>query len=267
MKRRVDALADVLDCVLGAGVEVAPYMRTGDGTPYVVDRNLLWTMQPWLPGRHLTLRVKAERQAGARALAALHRVPSGRRVERMFFLRVPPLWEKYRFRLERAEASMLKEIALRDMWRPHVEQARICLQRLQEGCALRAQERDARRGTLCHRDPAPHNLIWQGSGAGLIDFDLAGSDARAHDLYQLLNHALYLNGWEPGLFQEMIEAYDRELPLCADNRRVLDELMRYPSLVIREWYDYGKTNDRRTLRTRLKWAMAQEEQRQREVFS
>lgn len=265
MRRRLDALADALDAVLLAGVEIAPYLRTDSGVPYIVDRNALYTIQPWLRGRHLSLQDRAERLAAARTLANLHRVPAGRSSERAFCLRVPPLWEKYRHRLERAQLATLREPSLRDAWRPFQEQARQSVFELQQTSLVRALERDLRHGSLCHRDPAPHNFIWQGDGAALIDFDLAGYDVRAHDLYQLMNHALYLNGWEAGMFAEMLEAYERILPLDGDNRSVLRSLMRYPSLVIREWYDFAKSNNREALRTRLAWAQIQEEKRRQEL--
>jgi Ser/Thr protein kinase RdoA (MazF antagonist) len=266
MRRRLEALGDALDAIVCAGVNAAPYLRTHRGQPYFREqRNRLWTMQPWLPGRHLSLCSREERLEAARALGRLHRVPTAQLMERSFFLRVPPLWEKYRHRLERAQEASLRELGMRDGWRPFAEQARQALGELQGANFQRALELDRQHGSFCHRDPAPHNFIWQGDGAAVIDFDLAGYDVRAHDLYQLLNHALYLNGWEPGLFQEMIEAYDREMPLCPNNRRLLEALMRYPSLVVREWYDFGKSGDRKALRIRLKWAAMQEEKRRREL--
>jgi Ser/Thr protein kinase RdoA (MazF antagonist) len=246
-------------------VEVAPYLRTDQGIPYVADRGGLYTIQPWLPGRHLSLKSREERLAAARALAKLHAVPAGRGSKKALYLRVPPLSEKYRHRLERAQDATLKNPDLREAWRPFQEQARESVFQLQQATLERALDRDLRHGSLCHRDPAPHNFMWQGEGAALIDFDLAGYDVRAHDLYQLLNHSLYLNGWEPGLFAEMVDAYEREFPLDADNHRVLQALMLYPSLVIREWYDFGKTGNRDTLRVRLAWAQVQEEKRRSEV--
>lgn len=265
MRRRLDALADALDHVLLAGVEIAPFLRAENGHPYVAERSALYTIQPWLRGRHVSMKAREERLAAARSLALLHRVPTERQSERSMYLRVPPLWEKYRHRLERAQIATLKEPLLREAWRPYQEQARESVWNLQQASSVRALELDHRSGTFCHRDPAPHNFMWQGDGAALIDFDLAGYDVRAHDLYQLLNHALYLNGWEEGLFAEMIEAYDNVMPLDRDNRYVLRSLMLYPSLVIREWYDFGKTKNRQMLRTRLMWAQAQEEKRRQEL--
>ncbi|MBL0387492.1 phosphotransferase [Tumebacillus sp. ITR2] len=265
MRRRLEALSDALDRVLLAGVEVAPYLRTNQGVPYMADRGGLYTIQPWLQGRHLSLKSADERKAAARALAQLHAVPAGKGSKKAFYLRVPPLSEKYRHRLERAQVATFKDPDLRDMWRPFQEQARESVVQLQGMALERALDRDLRHGSLCHRDPAPHNFMWHGEGAALIDFDLAGYDVRAHDLYQLMNHSLYLNGWEPGLFSEMIEAYERVLPLDVDNRRVLQALMLYPSLVIREWYDFGKTGKRDSLRVRLAWAQIQEEKRRSQV--
>jgi CotS family spore coat protein len=259
--RRLEVLADLLDAILGEGVEIAPYLKTRQGLPYLLEKNHLYTIQPWLPGRHLSLSNREERLLAARTLAGLHKVPVARRSPRSFLMRVPPLWEKYRHRLERAQDATFKEQRLREEWRPYAERARQAVIELQRGPYLRALERDWEFGSLCHRDPAPHNLIVSDGQAGLIDFDLAGFDARVHDLYQLMNHALYLNGWEPGLFEEMIEAYDRVLPLCADNRKVLDSLMMYPSLVVREWYDFAKTGNRDTLRHRLRWVTLQEQKR------
>ncbi|PWK08962.1 phosphotransferase [Tumebacillus permanentifrigoris] len=265
MRRRLDALADALDAVLLAGVEIAPYLRTDSGLPYIVDRNGLYTIQPWLRGRHLSLKVREERLAAARALANLHRVPAGHSSDKAFYLRVPPLWEKYRHRLEKAQLATFKDPTLRDAWRPFQQLARHAVYELQQSSLVRALDHDLQHGSLCHRDPAPHNFMWSGEGAALIDFDLSGYDVRAHDLYQLMNHALYLNGWESGLFAEMVEAYDQIMPLDVDNRSVLQSLMRYPSLVIREWYDFGKTDNHHTLRTRLAWAQMQEEKRQQEL--
>lgn len=265
MRRRLDSLADALDAVLRAGVEIAPYLRTDSGQPYILERNGLYTIQPWLRGRHVSMKAREERLAAARALANLHRVPARHSSEKVFDLRVPSLWEKYRHRLERAQLATLKDPGLREAWQPFQELARQSVFELQQSTLVRALNRDLRQGALCHRDPAPHNFMWQGEGAALIDFDLAGYDVRAHDLYQLMNHALYLNGFESGLFAEMMEAYDQVFPLDADNRSVLQSLMRYPSLVIREWYDFGKTANHRALRTRLSWAQIQEEKRQQEL--
>ncbi|TCP54400.1 Ser/Thr protein kinase RdoA (MazF antagonist) [Tumebacillus sp. BK434] len=265
MKKRLDALGTALEVVVRSGVEIAPYVKTKENSAYMSDRGALWTLQPWLAGRHLSLHDRRERHAAAAALARLHRVPTARQVEKSFYLRVPPLWEKYRHRLERAQDATLRTIALRDLWRPFAERARQAVRDLQGPSFLRALERDTRRGALCHRDPAPHNFIWQGGSAAIIDFDLAGFDVRAHDLYQLLNHALYLNGHAPGLFQEMVEAYEGTYPLCEDNRRLLHALMTYPSLVIREWYDFGKNGNKKALLPRLEWAALQEEKRYAEL--
>lgn len=264
MKRRLEALGDALDRVLAAGVEIAPYLRTHDELPYVQDQGALWTLQPWLPGRHASLCSRTERRLAAAALANLHRVKTERYLQKSPFLRVPPLWEKYHHRLERANVATIKDLRLRDSWRPYAEQAKQAVHLLQQPGVYQALDRDLRSGSLCHRDPAPHNFLCQANGMAIIDFDLAGYDVRAHDLYQLINHALYLNGWESGLFEEMAEAYDRVYLLCADNRRVLDALMLFPSLVVREWYDFGKSKSPAAFRTRLQWAMVQEEKRAEE---
>ncbi|ASS74617.1 hypothetical protein CIG75_06305 [Tumebacillus algifaecis] len=264
MKKRLDAIGVALDAVVCAGVEIAPYLKTKEQNMYISDRGGLWTLQPWLSGRHLSMYDPKERKAAAVSLGALHRVPTAKLVEKTSSLRVPPLWEKYRHRLERAQEATYRIGALGELWRPFAERAKQAVRELQGPRFLQALERDNRSGAFCHRDPAPHNFIWQEKSAALIDFDLAGLDVRVHDLYQLLNHALYLNGHETGLFQEMVEAYDRTYPLCEDNRRVLEALMSYPSLVIREWYDYGKTGNRKALLPRLEWAALQEEKRYKE---
>jgi Ser/Thr protein kinase RdoA (MazF antagonist) len=263
MRRRLDALGEALDLAVQEGMEIAPYLQTRQGNYALEHDGGLWTLQPWLPGRHTAMTERGERTAAASSLAKLHAVPIGGRIERAMFLQVPPLWEKYRYRLEKAQEATLKATSLRDLWRPFAERARSSLTRLRT-VTQRALDQDLRHGSLCHRDPAPHNLIWQGGGTALIDFDLAGFDVRAHDLYQLLNHALYLNGWEPGLFTEMIEAYDRVYPIGQENGRVLEALLSYPALVVREWYEFGKSNDRRVFWSRLQWAVAQEQRRERE---
>jgi CotS family spore coat protein len=260
---RIHQLADVLENLDENHVPVAPLLRTRTGQPFVRISDFFWIVQPWIKGHPCDFCHPEERLAAVRSIAQMHLTPVALSATAQTYLWTPPLYEKYGTRLERCKRILHVNrlpVRLPEQWIRDAEKAIV---QLQEHVWEPAFRDDRARGTVCHRDLAPHNLIFQDGTAHLIDFDLAGLDVRAHDLYQVINHALYLNGWAEQTVQDILRAYQAVAPLGEANLGVLRTLFLYPALLLREVYEYGKRkrHEEDDWRTRFQWVLAIEEQR------
>ncbi|GIM47205.1 spore coat protein [Collibacillus ludicampi] len=260
---RITQLAEVLEKLQEKDVPVAPLLRTRKGKAFVRIGDLFWIVQPWIKGHHCDFSNKEERLASVRSIARMHQTPVALPAPSQNYLWTPPLDEKYGARLERCKRILHAErlpIKISSLW---IKEAESAIVRLQGNDYKQALKKDRERGTVCHRDLAPHNLIYKDRTAYLIDFDIAGIDVRAHDLYQVINHALFLNGWCERTVADILRTYQKVAPLCEANHKLLRTLFTYPALLLREVYEYRKEKERDSdkWRTRLEWTLAIEEQR------
>lgn len=93
---------------------------------------------------------------------------------------------------------------------------------------------------FCHRDLAPHNVLFDTTIPGLIDFDLAGMDHPFVDLLQVVNHSLTLTEDETGIFDDTVTVYKQIHPLTASDERWLWTLFRFPDVLIRSVTEWAK---------------------------
>jgi len=126
-----------------------------------------------------------------------------------------------------------------------------------------AQRRDGMYGTLCHRDLAPHNAMYRDGSATLIDFDLAGMDVRSYDICQIINHTVYLLGWDERAVEDAVAVYESSYPLCPDNIELLYHLLSFPMLLVRELMEDGLDGIAMSRNPRLRWAIQIEDLRAR----
>lgn len=202
-------------------------------------------LQPWLGGSHLSLSDDRERRAALSTVAHLHQATA---VNAKGY--VPSLLS---LRLRR------KYDLLARMWPKLVtalpdygELAGILFKGAQRAilAAERGNVRDARlpdlRRSWCHRDLAPHNILWDGETVGLIDFDLAAPDDPLTDVVQLCNHALVLDAVDQYGWHEMGRQYATEASLSEGQEQRLWDLLWFPDFLLRsltEWMNSGNFDE------------------------
>lgn len=115
----------------------------------------------------------------------------------------------------------------------------------------------------CHRDLAPHNLLWQEEVVGLIDFDQSAWDDPAGDAVQFLNHVLHADSVTKEDWWEVLDVYARLSGLSSAERWRLGELTRLPDLLIRAAAEWWRDRESPTKIARVAWAIGRERTRLR----
>jgi len=233
-EERLRAIAQVRAQLAQAGVGPA-YLRTVEGQDVWSYDHCPITVEPWLPGRHVDLRVATERQAAVQAVARLHAA----RVDVPYELRHPPtLLQKLGHRLQRVD-ELVENGGLVGLtpvqWRVWRKRAQDALRSLPVDELSQLNREERARGGYCHRDLAPHNILLRdGYPARLIDFDLSGVDSILYDLHQLFGHVSYAAPTIAHFERPLLEAYARIAPLSDRHVKMLDALAPFPALLLRE---------------------------------
>jgi Ser/Thr protein kinase RdoA (MazF antagonist) len=197
-ERRLAVVARIAEAMSADGLPAAGPLASRHGERLIETDSGPGYLQPWLPGRHVRLSDAEERLTAVCTVAQVHRW--SRRVP---FLADPhlggPEWQnvtggvlpvKLRSKLQ----------ALHGVWGPakdacpELAAVEKDVFRVSEEVVAAVEKAWQAHGgtcrTLCHRDLAPHNLLWMTRAwpVSLIDFDHAGWDDPFLDFMQLLNH-------------------------------------------------------------------------------
>ena len=120
--------------------------------------------------------------------------------------------------------------------------------------------------TYCHGDYQYHNILRDGNGWFLINFEKCLPDSPVRDLYHLLRKLLEKGGWSISLGEELLAAYEQERPLSALNRIDLYYRLAYPEKfwkIASFYYNSGKAWIPERNQEKLTKLIEQENEKQR----
>ena len=124
----------------------------------------------------------------------------------------------------------------------------------------------------CHGDYQYHNILRNGNGWFLINFEKCLPDSPVRDLYHLLRKLLEKSGWSVPLGKELLAAYEQVRPLSAIARIDLYYRLAYPEKfwkIANFYYNSGKAWIPERNQEKLEKLIEQEEEKQHfldEVF-
>lgn len=124
----------------------------------------------------------------------------------------------------------------------------------------------------CHGDYQYHNILRNGSGWFLINFEKCLPDSPVRDLYHLLRKLMEKGGWSVSLGRELLAAYEQENPLSAMDRTDLYYRLAYPEKfwkIANFYYNSGKAWIPERNQEKLEKLIEQEKEKQqflKEVF-
>lgn len=246
-----------------AGVRAAGPLRTLAGDLVCPSHSMNGArgygyLQPWLQGRHVNLSDRTERLASLWVISKMHRetaIP----LENVWSANLP--MPSYPRRSLLSGRIHQKYEIMKQTW-PELCQLVPALRSMTDALfegAVRAQRaangeqsetgRQLTNVTLqswCHRDLAPHNLLFDGQSVNLIDFDLAAPDDPLGDAAQVCNHALFLRAVSSKEWREMVLYYSLYAGLSHIHRQRLWMLLSFPDALARavtDWVKAGRLKD------------------------
>lgn len=243
-EERFQAMNEIQALLGASGITCAAPVSKLDGRylSSYVDGEQTGYLQSWLGGHHVQLDNRQERLAAFATIAVMHQLGQFGSQDAQRVLAAGNL----QTRLVKKHRAMVEAWSIAKQRLPELK--------LMESTIFRGMHRVLERfshwrltgqATFCHRDLAPHNLLFSDQGRpqiSLIDLDQAGYDLPYLDLLQLCNHSLHFSDFQPGELREVLRVYQRNYPMLPEQQLWLRELLWFPDLLIRttvEWAAYG----------------------------
>jgi Ser/Thr protein kinase RdoA (MazF antagonist) len=238
--------------------------QTGRFLSHVTSEDVGY-LQPWLFGRHVSPRVPLERVAAMATIGRLHQLTGQPRLCRAELHR-GSLMGKLRMKTK-AVSAIWPELRAKS---PLISSFEPMLRRRMEEI-LRTYEhavhfpavmsRKSGPQSFCHRDLAPHNLLWQDGQVALIDFDHAGFDDPLHDAIQFLSHCMFLSSMTPTELRELVTTYEETANLPEERRQLFRKLLAWPDIFIRTAVEWCRQGCPASREPRLLYAIQKEQRR------
>lgn|GEM_PF-689898 len=228
-------LADSIETLNKAGFRgLIPLVRTRTHRPYCDLPGRRYIVMPWVNGTHPSFANPNHWKRTAALLANLHRTAQRALPSEA----APPnLLEIYRGKRQFLQTLADRLKAMNGLnridrgilrWSRHfLAQADIALELL-ESHPLAKEPGVRREAGFCHKDPAPRNIIIQGSQWVLIDYELAAVDWFPSELATFIRRVMAANDWRDDCFELICEAYHRERPLTEDAKTLIRILLCFP---------------------------------------
>ncbi|MCF8565209.1 aminoglycoside phosphotransferase family protein [Alicyclobacillus tolerans] len=264
--QRLLSLQPALDYLAQFEIDNAGPIATlhGERIAYLKDGTVGY-LQPWLPGRHVNLGERQERLMAVATIAHMHRSFAQVKAAGVLPVELPTPGGQLPARLRAKQVALRRSFAVAKTQFPDLAEVEQQIFSAADSVAdLFAQPyflpEDGYK-VLCHRDLAPHNMLWHDRKIALIDFDRAGLDDPFTDFMQIANHSLFSCTPESSHFADMVAVYTRIHPLSERRLNKLWQLLYFPDVLIRtlaEWVKNGCPDEKRD---RLIAAVQSEQQR------
>jgi len=250
-------------------------VKDGDGTGYV--------LKTWREGRECGIHDREECVDAVQLLAKLHHsmelpgntpgLPENFSPEKEYDKHNRELKRVRKFLRQKGQKSWF-EISLQQHFDPFLEQALSVTEEWKEYCQSGAGAEEAGEGkaAFCHGDYQYHNILKDGNGWFLTNFEKCLRDNPIRDLYLLMRKLLEKSSWSAALGSELLEAYGKERTISAHSFVDLYYRLAYPEKfwkIVNFYYNSGKAWIPGRNQEKLERVAAQEADKQKfldEVF-
>lgn len=247
--------------------EGALFVKDGEGTGYV--------LKTWREGKECSLYDRAECAGAVRLLARLHgcmrlpaetpNLPPAFSLEKEYDKRNREL-KRVRKYLQQKKQKTWFEINLRQVLDSFLEQALAVTEEWKAYCpAGGCAGEEEGYVSFCHGDYQYHNILQDGEGWFLVNFEKYMRDDPIRDLYLLLRKLLEKVNWSVSLGEELLELYARERPIAAHSWIDLYYRLAYPEKfwkIVNFYYNSGKAWIPEKNQEKLEKVILQEKEKQ-----
>lgn len=218
------------------GYRVDSYLSNMDGELVSRDRdNISYTVQRWYEGRECDTRSREDILKSVRILAEIHKVMKLPLVE---YYTEPDLRDEYRRHnqeLKKIRKFIRKKSPSCEFEKEFLSSVEVFLEKGEQALEMlmssgyeemRAAARG--KGQICHGEYNQHNILIAGKETAVVNFSHWGFDIQMADLYRFMRKILEKYSWDTELAGEMLECYNREHPITAEEWRYLRIRFTYP---------------------------------------
>lgn len=249
--------------------EGALFVKDNDGTGYV--------LKTWREGRECNIHEKEECLEAVRILAKLHgnmalppdapNIPMAFSPEREYDKHNRELKRVRKYLSQKGRKTWF-EINLLKCFDSFLEQALSVTEEWRAYCGSSAAPlgNSGNPAAFCHGDYQYHNILRDGDGWFLVNFEKCIRDNPIRDLCLMMRKLLEKGNWSVSLGTELLEAYEKERPLTPESRIDLYYRLAYPEKfwkIINFYYNSRKTWIPGRNQEKLDRLIAQEKDKQR----
>lgn len=218
------------------------FTNAGDGTRFI--------LKEWFLDRECNLKEFSEIRSAVTRIGMLHQLL--RRVEfqeewNMGSILAKPLYEemsRHNRELKRARNFIRGkrgksefELCVIDSYSQFFEQAQ------EAARGLEAMEEEGKSSLfLCHGDLDHHHVLMGNHYVAIVEYNRMHLGFQTADLYRFMRKVMEKHGWNLRLGTMMLEAYERILPMTAQERQCLYYLFLYPEKYWKQLNYYYNAN-------------------------
>lgn len=121
-------------------------------------------------------------------------------------------------------------------------------------------------GSICHGEYQHHNLIFSENDIITVNFEKCVCDSQMRDLYLFLRKLMEKNNWSVPVAETLLEVYDREKTITAEDKKQLYYRFSYPEKfwkIVNFYYNTGKAWIPERNMEKLEKLLKQEEDKRR----
>lgn len=251
---RLDKQSRLLSTIRsGSDIPVEEILPNKEGALWTKDQNQdVYIVKTYFEGRECSIRDMKECHTAARLLARLHCVMKqppldedilmGARMDKEYEKHNRELKKIRRFLREKGQKNDF-EIFLLKYYDVFMEKAFAVAKRWQEDAEkVKASDKPPLLD-WCHGDYQYHNLLFGEYDISVINFEKCICDSQVRDLYLFLRKLLEKNNWSPFVGDGLLEAYQKEKLLTAEEMKQLYYRLAYPEKfwkIVNFYYNSGK---------------------------
>lgn len=244
-------------------------VKDGDGTGYV--------LKTWREGRECNIHEREECREAVKILAGLHGVmeltadtpnlPMAFSLEKEYDKHNKELKRVRKYLLQKGQKTWF-EVSLLKCFDSFLDQAQAVTEEWKAHCGagFAASGGCGDKAAFCHGDYQYHNILRDGGGWFLVNFEKYLRDDPVRDLYLLMRKLLEKGNWSLPLGTELLETYEGERPLSQESRVSLYYRLAYPEKfwkIVNFYYNSRKTWIPGKNREKLERLIAQEKEKRR----
>lgn len=235
-------------------IPVEQLVQTKEGAFFVKDMDqTAYVLKTYFTGKECNVRDMEDCRQAVRTLAKLHKVmrmPAEEKESTKQVFRIDLEYDKHnkelrkvrRFLRERSQKNNF-ELFLLSCYDFFLDNAIRTTQELKSYDMEKDCMHTLKQGYVCHGDYQYHNLLKSDNKMAVINFEKCVRDNPVRDLYLFLRKLLEKNNWNKELGKELIEVYQKENPLSAQDYVQLYYRFAYPEKfwkIVNFYYNSGK---------------------------